>query len=55
MLYEEDAVEILNHQRQSGGRLVIAKHADLPSVKRFQDVCLKADIPAVLGPCASGG
>jgi hypothetical protein len=55
MLYEDEARDMLNGRVHAGSRLVMAKHADLATVKRFRDDCLKADIPAMLGPCAPGG
>ena len=55
MLYEDEARDMLTERVRAGGRLVVAKHADLASVKRFRDDCLKSDIPAMLGPCAPGG
>lgn len=55
MLYEDEARHMLNERVRTGSQLVVAKHADLATVKRFRDDCLNADIPAMLGPCAPGG
>jgi len=55
MMTFETASRILEEKVQKGGILVVAGHADLPSIKRLLEDCLQEDIPAVLGPCAAGG
>ena len=55
MLSAEEVNRRIEENLQNGETLVVAAHADLPSIKELLDQCLKEDIPAVLGPCASGG
>ena len=52
---ESEAREIIERRIEAGGVLVTAVKADLPSIKKLQDQCLAADIPALIGPCSSGG
>jgi hypothetical protein len=55
MISIEEAIQILETKVQSGTPLAVAGHADLLSIKRLLDQCLKEEIPAVLGPCEKGG
>ena len=55
MLTVDEAVKILEAQLNAGKKLVVAGHADLRSIKERLELCLKNDIPAMLGPCHSGG
>ncbi len=52
---ESEAREIIERRIEAGGTLVTAVKADLPAIKKLQDQCLAADIPALIGPCSSGG
>ena len=55
MITQESAAQLLETHVQKGGRLAAAAHASIPSLKALLDTCLGQDIPAVLGPCGSGG
>ena len=52
---ESEAREIIERRIEAGGALVTAVKADLSSIKKLLDQCLAADIPALIGPCSSGG
>lgn len=54
-LQVEQAKEILDGRIRDGARLKVAFHGDLGSVKNHLAACLAEGIPALLGPCSSGG
>ncbi|MDD5309427.1 MAG: hypothetical protein PHU25_19090 [Deltaproteobacteria bacterium] len=52
---EEEAREIIEASIAGGGRIVSALSAQMPVVKDMMDKCLEVGIPAIMGPCESGG
>ncbi len=54
-MHESEAEDILGQRLDEGGQLLVAAHADIPTLKRLRARCLTAGIPVMLGPCAPGG
>jgi hypothetical protein len=54
-MHEQEAGDILDARVRTGGKLVAAQTGELASIKRLQTRCLKAGIPAILGPAPGGG
>jgi hypothetical protein len=52
---EEEARELIEARVARGGRVVPAMNAELPALRAMQETLLEAGIPAILGPCSSGG
>ncbi len=54
-MQEDQARQIIETRLKNGGRVVAVATAELPSLKAMQEKCLSQEVPALLGPCQSGG
>lgn len=52
---EDEARDVMEERVSAGGRVVSVLTAELPAIKAMQDRLLEAGVPALLGPCSSGG